>query len=524
MLSNKNKFSRYALLAMTMLFGLLALHDRATQHYAYISLTNPNQVQIDFLWEADISALACKRRLDVLDEVALADCPKCQIRIQSCLTSLNPNQIRMLNHDALDFPAAYLRNAVISYQSSNPKLAMQACQENQVFLNNNINQFICTPEQSIRSTKQSDKHVFWANLIEIFLLLVTSGLASWFVCYLILRYEHLHQHFSHDHINSGIQKLHVQSTARIGGIAFLMSLLVSLAIELCLHSNVSSNSLGLTYFILAIAPVFFGGIIEDVTKKVGVTQRLLFSIASALIAIWLLGGYINRTDIATLDALLGWAPVALIFTTLVIAGICNASNIIDGYNGLAGGYAAIALAAIACVAFKLEDHLILILSIGLMGGVLGFLCWNWPNGKLFMGDGGAYLLGFSLAELAILLIYRHPVVSPWFTVLILAYPIIETLFSMFRRKFIHKTNASDPDKSHYHQLVYFKILKAKRYSEANQINKANSRVALFVWIPASLIAVLGTLFWQSTAILMPLTLGGSMTYLLIYWYLHSLPD
>jgi UDP-N-acetylmuramyl pentapeptide phosphotransferase/UDP-N-acetylglucosamine-1-phosphate transferase len=62
------------------------------------------------------------------------------------------------------------------------------------------------------------------------------------------------------------------------------------------------------------------------------------------------------------------------------------------------------------------------------------LIWNYPRGKIFLGDGGAYLLGFWLAELSVLLVVRHPEVSPWFPMLLLVYPIFETLFSMYRSK------------------------------------------------------------------------------------------
>ena len=73
-----------------------------------------------------------------------------------------------------------------------------------------------------------------------------------------------------------------------------------------------------------------------------------------------------------------------------------------------------------------------------------------------MGDGGAYLLGFSLAELAILLLYRNPSVSPWFTASLMAYPIVETLYSMFRRKVIAKTKTGLPDDQHMHLLIFSK--------------------------------------------------------------------
>ena len=524
MLSTKNRASRYVLLISAMLLCFLALHARPTQHYAYLSLTNPDQVKIDFLWQADISALACKNRINVLDEVVLADCPNCQIVTQTCLDKLDDTQKKLLGSDVVDFPTVRLSNGTISYQSSNPQLAMQACQQTLALQVDNNHQLSCSPSQTLRPTTSSSEQNSSQKFIEMLIVILGAFSISWFICYLILRYEDAHAHFSQDLADSGVQKFHALPTPRIGGVALFTSLLGCLAIELILHSANFSSSLGLTYFILACIPVFFGGIIEDVTKNVGVAQRLLFSIVSALLAIWLLGGLIDRTDISALDNLLTWAPVALAVTVLGIAGVCNAMNIIDGYNGLSSGYASIALATMACIAFQVNDHLVLTLSLGLMGGLLGFLCWNWPHGKIFMGDGGAYLVGFSLAELAILLLYRNPAVSPWFTTIILAYPITETLFSMFRRKFLSNTKTGQPDAAHFHQLVFFKILRGQQCSDAKQLTRANSRVAFFIWLPALILSIVGALFWQSTAILMPLTLLGCVAYVLIYFKLQSMPD
>ncbi len=524
MLSTKTQLSRYALLFCVLLFSLLTLQDRPTQHYPHISSTNTDRVQIDFLWQAEISAKACKDKLVLLDEVVMADCLDCEIKTQACLEKLNPNQKSWLGSDEVGIPTVRLSNGVIAYQSLDPKLAMQGCNKAQAMQVDYNHQLSCTPAHTKRSINTSNDHDRWVDLIEMLILVVITGLASWFICYLILRYEGMHAHFSHDHIDAGIQKFHAQPTPRIGGIAFFASLLVSLAIELTLHDAKFSSGLGMTYFILACLPVFFGGIIEDVTKNVGVAQRLLFSMLTALMAIWLLGALINRTDIMALDGLLILTPVAVAFTVLGIAGVCSAMNIIDGYNGLSAGYAAIALGAMSCIAFQVNDHLVLTLSLGLMGGLFGFFCWNWPHGKIFMGDGGAYLVGFSLAELAILLLYRNPTVSPWFTAIILAYPITETLFSMFRRKFITKSKTGQPDAEHFHQLVFFKILRGQQYNDAEQLTRANSRVALFVWLPALILSIVATLFWQSTLILMPLTLAGCLIYVLVYYKLLSMPD
>src|SRR5258707_10042434 len=93
----------------------------------------------------------------------------------------------------------------------------------------------------------------------------------------------------------------------------------------------------------------------------------------------------------------------------------------------------------------------------MLGAGLEFMAWNYPKGKIFLGDGGAYLLGFWLAELAVLLVARNPDVSPWFPLLLLVYPIFETLFSIYRRCFLHGRSSGDADALHFHQLIYKRL-------------------------------------------------------------------
>jgi UDP-N-acetylmuramyl pentapeptide phosphotransferase/UDP-N-acetylglucosamine-1-phosphate transferase len=336
-----------------------------------------------------------------------------------------------------------------------------------------------------------------------------------------LRYESLHEHFSHDHTQAGPQKFHALATPRVGGIAIYAGLLAGLAMEIVFHSNAQGNSSAYLFFVLASTPVFFGGIIEDVTKNVGVAHRLLFSVLSSALAIWLLGAVIDRTDIPYFDEALLWGPIAVAFTILSISGVCNAMNIIDGFNGLSSGYAVTALIALIAVAFQVNDHLVFSLAISLLASLLGFLCWNWPKGKIFMGDGGAYLVGFSLAELCIMLLYRNESVSPWFTASIMAYPIFETLFSMFRRKFLNKSKTGQPDAEHLHQLIFKKLVLKGKPITPESLAELNGCVAIYVLAPAAIVAIVAVLFWQSTAVLMPLTLMGCVAYVLIYRKLLS---
>ncbi len=96
--------------------------------------------------------------------------------------------------------------------------------------------------------------------------------------------------------------------------------------------------------------------------------------------------------------------------------------------------AIISLLVIGYAAFKANDLVLASSCLIVIGAIGGFFIWNYPRGLIFLGDGGAYLIGYLIATLSILLVIRNPSVSPWFALLVNAYPIFETLFIIWRRK------------------------------------------------------------------------------------------
>jgi UDP-GlcNAc:undecaprenyl-phosphate GlcNAc-1-phosphate transferase len=218
-----------------------------------------------------------------------------------------------------------------------------------------------------------------------------------------------------------------------------------------------------------------------------------------------------------------WPVFAIAFTAFAVGGIANSINIIDGYNGLAGGYAVIVLAALAWVALQVGDPVVLTASLAMLGALLGFLFWNYPKGKLFMGDGGAYLLGFWLGELSVLLVVRNPDVSPWFPIVLLAYPVVETLFSIYRRKFLHGRSAGRADAMHLHQLIYRRLARSAA-ATGNPVDKLrrNNTVVLYVSAGAALFMLPTLLVWNSTSWLVTLACVFWVAYLWLYFRLARL--
>jgi UDP-N-acetylmuramyl pentapeptide phosphotransferase/UDP-N-acetylglucosamine-1-phosphate transferase len=348
-------------------------------------------------------------------------------------------------------------------------------------------------------------------LVGFVILALTAGTAA-LAGFLILRYEALHARWSHD-VATGPQKFHTKPTPRIGGLGIMSSLLISV-VALLLPQEAPADPFG--YLVLSSLPAFLGGIAEDITKSVIVPLRLALTMLAAAIGVWLLGAIIPRLDIVGFDALLSWVPFGIAFTMFAVGGVANAINIIDGYNGLAAGHAVIVLVAIACVSALVGDAFLFTAALAMIGSLLGFLYWNYPGGKIFLGDGGAYLVGFWLAELSVLLVARHPEVSPWFPLLLLVYPIFETLFSIYRRKILHGVSPGQPDRQHLHQMIYLRLASTDDDSLEDEPIQLNNRVAPYGWLMTFFCAIVAMAFWRETRWLVAGALLFCTGYVLFY--------
>lgn len=273
---------------------------------------------------------------------------------------------------------------------------------------------------------------------------------------MIVATERWHGSHSLDHDMSAAQKFHTRPVPRVGGISFFIGMLAT-SVYFFLSEEIDATLINVK-LLLAALPAFLIGSIEDVTKKVSVTVRLLATFASPLIASWLLGAILPRMDVWVLDVLLTVTPIALVITAFAGAGIANSINIIDGFNGLAAFTAIMILGCMGVLAWQVKDLAIMQLALTGVGVALGFLVFNYPMGRIFMGDGGAYFLGFWIAEIAVLLIMRHPSLSAWQLLAICAYPVIEVIYSIYRKKFVRKMSPGLPDRLHFHMLVYRRLV------------------------------------------------------------------
>ncbi|MDE1713178.1 glycosyltransferase (plasmid) [Chromobacterium amazonense] len=344
-------------------------------------------------------------------------------------------------------------------------------------------------------------------------ILLLATFLSVVVGMFLIHFSHLHESFSADHDLGGVQKFHARPVPRIGGVPMAAGLVAGCGLLAWLQKDASALLL-----LFVALPAFSVGMLEDVTKKVGPLPRLLATFVAAALGYFVLGASLQRLDIPVLDGLLAqfWV-LSLLLTVVAVGGVAHAVNIIDGYNGLSGVVSIFIFLAMAYVAFKVQDATSMGVCFAMVGAIAGFLFWNFPRGLIFAGDGGAYLVGFMIAEVAVLLVSRNPQVSSWFPLLCVIYPVFETLYSIYRKKFLRGMSPGVPDGLHLHMLIYKRLVRWMVGSkDVAHLTQRNSLTSPYLWALSSFSVVPAMLFWNNTAVLMCFVLIFMITYVYLY--------
>jgi hypothetical protein len=172
---------------------------------------------------------------------------------------------------------------------------------------------------------------------------------------------------------------------------------------------------------------------------------------------------------------------------------------------------------LAAMAVYVDDPLVLAQALAMVGAIAGFLAWNYPHGKVFLGDAGAYFLGFMYAELAIQLVARNDGVSAWFVIALAAYPIVETLYSIYRRKFVLHTASMQPDAAHLHSLVFRRLVMRGHSAHAREsVRRAGAGVAPRLWLHGAICFGAALLPHRSAVALIGFTLLYAIAYVVSY--------
>ncbi len=247
------------------------------------------------------------------------------------------------------------------------------------------------------------------------------------------------------------RRVHTKAMPRLGGLAFISGFFVAILYMLLTNSTLS-NGVNLWGFFIGLAIIICIGFLDDVYhlkawhKLLGQVIAAILVIASGL-RIW----YVNIPFLT----LYGLNDVlSIIVTFFWIIGVTNALNLIDGLDGLATGVSAISTLSLTVV-FLLNGagELSIILTVALLGGLVGFLPYNFNPAKTFMGDTGSNFLGFVLATVSMIgMAKTYTLMTMILPVVILGLPIFDTLFAMARR-FIHHKPIMQPDRGHIHHRL-----------------------------------------------------------------------
>jgi UDP-N-acetylmuramyl pentapeptide phosphotransferase/UDP-N-acetylglucosamine-1-phosphate transferase len=342
----------------------------------------------------------------------------------------------------------------------------------------------------------------WAVLLAVFLASASVGT-------LIVLTERWHGKLTHDHDLKGVQKIHEHPVPRIGGLVVMTGLTAG---TLALYLVESAAAPQMKHLLFCCVPTFLAGIWEDITKRVSVKVRLWAAFLSASLAGFLVGSLLSRLNVYGVDDLMVYWPIALLFTVFAVGGFINAVNIIDGLNGLASGSVVLILLGLGILGFRHNDLLVVYMCAIGAATMLGFMVWNYPFGKIFLGDGGAYLTGFWVAECAVLLLARNPSISTWLVLVICLLPVWETVFSMWRRKVIEKTKTDQPDQGHFHHIILRELVQ-KRLLPAGSPNwKTHGLSSLIIW-GVVFVCQLGLWLLPGNE---PVALFGGVAFLILY--------
>lgn len=204
-----------------------------------------------------------------------------------------------------------------------------------------------------------------------------------------------------------------------------------------------------TFYMLGGFIVFLSGFIKDMGFRFGLKVCVFLQCIGVFLSLLGLDIWLKSLGLGFELPYIG----GLMLSIVLIVGLCNAVNLIDKFNGLSGGFVLCVSLSIMSVAMSVDILSLAIISAILGSAVLGFLVLNFPSGRVFLGSGGAYFLGYCLAMILVILTQTsYSIVSPWYALCVVIYPVWEMLFLFFRRKILEKK-----DSLPFHTLLFRRL-------------------------------------------------------------------
>ena len=304
--------------------------------------------------------------------------------------------------------------------------------------------------------------------------------------------------------SSQVQDIHHGKIPRMGG---LIMIIVTF-IYMLLSQNISS------FFFLCSLLILIPALLEDFGMNIKPSIRFcLILLATSILVLNL--KVLPQFEIEFLDFILNNNYFQVIFFSLALATVVNGQNIIDGTNGLSASTGVIIFLCIALVSYECGNFQIFRNAVLMVALLVSFLIFNYPFGKLFLGDSGSYLIGLMGGYWVIEIFAENPQIPTWSAAIILYYPTLEVVFSYFRKIF-NNHSPFHADNKHLHLKLYFLISKMNKSSRLY-----NALVAPFL-----------SIIWLSPLAILPLSLmaphfsiflNGALVLIYLFFY-YSIPD
>ncbi len=325
------------------------------------------------------------------------------------------------------------------------------------------------------------------------LLAIFSAFAiSLLTCFLVIfsGWTSMGTHFQQSDLLAR-QAAHVRPTPRIGGLPLAASVVL---VSVLIGSGLLDYHSAIILF--SALPVFLVGLREDMYRDVSSRARYGAAILSGLLALSLLGFWIDRGAPDWFGALMAFAPIGIALTVFTTASYSHAFNLIDGLNGLCSGTSILIASGLAVVAMQSGHPEFVPLLMIIAAGLGGFFLWNFPFGRIFLGDAGAYSIGHILSWIGVALIATTTDVSPWAIMLIFFWPLADTLFAIYRR-ITSGQPIDQPDRMHFHQLVMRALQMTILGRNAKERANPLATLALLPLIGTTVAT--GVVFWNNDA-------------------------
>ena len=277
------------------------------------------------------------------------------------------------------------------------------------------------------------------NWIELLLFFLASLIGN----FLIMKYGY---EISYKKVKQ-TQDIHQGQVSRLGGLIIIILFFIY-----AIHIQIMSPN----FFFISLL-VLIPALLEDFGFNLKPLIRLFAILMGCLLLVINLN-YLPLFDLSFLNIFFNNFYFQIIFYTLALATVINGQNIIDGTNGLSASTGIVIFVCIGYLALEINNPEIIQIAIFMIILLISFLLFNFPFGKIFLGDAGSYFIGLLGGYLTIEIFATNPQLPTWSAVIILFYPALEVMFSYFRKIYSHQSPFL-PDNKHLHLKIFYLLSK-----------------------------------------------------------------